>query len=315
MSKVVQHIETGSFEQLAYAAHLEISPSTNTRRAYWDDVRAWMKFCRLRGIDPFKPQTLHVTLWVEEMKERGCAPKTRARRVVAMASVYRYLRRLRDEDGNPAPAVKFNPFSVDDGPKREKAQAKRPTPMASPEVILKLLKACEGTHPLEIRDRALIRILWATGARRASVIEMTHERLKRLAGGSYEAPLVAKGSKEVRVLIKGKAAVALAEWLDVLDKSGIDKGPIWRTKRGTLTPKGLWAMIRARAKRAQIKERIAPHMFRVAFLTINPAGLEAKQSAAGHTNPATTMLYDRASWRGREAFERMPELEDAKTDD
>jgi hypothetical protein len=45
-------------------------------------------------------------------------------------------------------------------------------------------------------------------------------------------------------------------------------------------------------------------------LTYNPAGLEAKQEAAGHSDPATTRLYDRASWRGREAFEQMPEVED-----
>lgn len=53
-------------------------------------------------------------------------------------------------------------------------------------------------------------------------------------------------------------------------------------------------------------------MLRVAFLTYNRAGLEAKQEAAGHADPATTRLYDRTAWRGRQAFEQMPEIEEAE---
>jgi len=40
------------------------------------------------------------------------------------------------------------------------------------------------------------------------------------------------------------------------------------------------------------------------------ARIEAKQDAAGHADPATTRLYDREAWRGREAFEKMPDPEE-----
>ena len=309
--ELVSHVDTGSFEQLAYAAHLEISQSVNTRKAYWDDAKQWSKFCVAHGIDPFKARSLHVTAWIEDMRQRGCAPKTRARRIASLASIYRYLRRLTDEDGEPAPAVKMNPFSTDDGPKREVAHAKRPTPMASSDAIKKVLDTCKAGKPLDLRDAALIRILWSTGARRESVVEMTFDRLENRRN-EYIAKLIGKGGKEVPVLIRGRAAEALTAWLHFMDAQGAPaKGPIFRTRKGKMTPKGLWEMLRDRAKLAKVG-KLSPHMFRVAFLTLNPASLEAKQSAAGHANPATTMLYDRASWRGRQAFEKMPELEEVE---
>ena len=68
---------------------------------------------------------------------------------------------------------------------------------------------------------------------------------------------------------------------------------------------------RAITKRAErVGAYLTPHMLRVAFITYNPAELEAKQDAAGHADPATTQGYDRNAWKGRAAFVAMPEVED-----
>jgi integrase/recombinase XerD len=69
-------------------------------------------------------------------------------------------------------------------------------------------------------------------------------------------------------------------------------------------------MVRQRAREAGVTERITPHSFRASFLTFGNASLDARQAAAGHADAATTQLYDRRDWRGREAFELMPEVED-----
>jgi site-specific recombinase XerC len=139
---------------------------------------------------------------------------------------------------------------------------------------------------------------------------MTFERLQR-ERGEFTARLIGKGNKEIRALIRGRAATALTSWLAVMKEGGFTTGPIWRTKTGVVTEKILWHMLRKRGKTAKLEQPISPHMFRVSFLTYNPAGIEAKQDAAGHADMNTTRLYDRTSWRGREAFEKMPEVEDA----
>lgn len=305
------HVETGTFEAFVALALGQISKNRNTVSAYWIDVRAWLDFCARKGIDPRKPRRQEVSAWIDEMRDAGTRPKTRARRISALCSVYRELRReLADKDGKEiAPVVLVpNPFSIEDGPRRERGNARRPTPVARPEVISKLLSTCDES-PLGIRDRALIRVMWATGLRRSSVIAMAVEQLEEDADG-YLATVEAKGSKNVRVLIRGQAAAALAAWLTLLREAGFNSGSLWRTKRGELTERGLWRMLRKRADKAKVTGRISPHMLRVAFLTFNKAGLEAKQEAAGHADPATTRLYDRSAWKGREAFEQMPEIEE-----
>ncbi len=282
-----------------------LADKENTRDAYLKDFfKHWIPFCREYDVDPQRPEAKKgsVVAWIEWMKKRGDAPKSRARRMSALSSIYRQLRR---ED-----IVDRNPFSVDEGPKRGRALPLEPTPIASPDVIRKLLATCDGSI-LGIRDVAILRVLWATGIRRASVVSMTFERLRR-GRDEYIATVTGKGDKELRVLIRGKAAQAFAKWLEVLKGAKLSSGPIWRTKRGPMTERALGHMLARRAKLAGVTDPISPHTFRVAFLTYNPADIAAKQSAAGHADPATTMLYDRASWRGREAFEQMPEIEEVE---
>jgi integrase len=70
----------------------------------------------------------------------------------------------------------------------------------------------------------------------------------------------------------------------------------------------IWEVVSERARLVGA-EGISPHSFRAAFLTFGKAPLDARQDAAGHSDSATTRLYDR-QWRGRQAFEMMPEAED-----
>jgi site-specific recombinase XerD len=306
--------DTTSFDALVAMAIAQITRNRNTADAYARDVNAWLAFCRSRSISPLSPRPQEVALWMEEMIAADVAPKSRARRMSALCSVYRELRRsMRDRDGRDlAPAVTVpNPFSVDDGPRRERGtHAIATTPLVAREVVLAALGAC-GDDELGKRDRAIIRVLWATGIRRTSLATMRIEQLQRdVATEGFVLKVAAKGGKRVQILIAGRAAEALRVWLSVLRASGITKGPLWRTKRDTLTASGVFKMLRRRAAAGGHTDPISPHMFRVAFLTHNRATLEAKQDAAGHSDPATTRGYDRATWRGRAAFEGMPEVED-----
>lgn len=308
---LAQHRWTGEFNQHAYLAVMAVSKNRNTRTAYLYDLGAWTRFAGEHQIDLFRPLRKHADLWIADMTKRKVKAKTRARRIASMCSVYRELRRP-DGDNEPG-VVTFNPFSVDEGSKREAtAQADRPTPIASTADVRKLLDTCAAGAPLDLRDAAIIRLLWATGARRASLLDMRLERLLKDRAG-YVTDLVVKGSKTVRVLITGRAREALDAWLAVVEAGGIATGPVWRVRSsGTLSGNGMYDMFVARSRAAKLAKNVTPHMLRVAFLTLNGATLEERQHGVGHANPATTQLYDRTAWRGRAAFEKMPEIEDAE---
>ena len=288
-------VSSDPFERAVMLALVEISAVDATRREYRRDFELWLAFCGENNVDRVAPQDGAVAAWVEWMKRKGHASKSRARRMSALSSIYRELRRKR--------VVAVNPFSIDEGPKRERVSVDEPTQVATPDMVRALLAACDET-PLGLRDAAMVRVLWSTGMRRVSLLSMTAERMQKDHMG-WIATVVKKGGENQRVLIRGKARDALDRWLAVLKEGGLATGPIWRTKSGK--PLELRELNRAITRRAK---DVSPHMLRVAFLTYNPAGLEAKQEAAGHSDPATTRLYDRASWRGREAFEQMPEVED-----
>lgn len=298
MKRSLQRLVTSSpFDTAVSIALAEISSVDATRLEYRRDFDLWLGFCRELGLDAKSPADGSVAAWVAWMKRKGHASKSRARRMSALSSIYRELRRKR--------VVPSNPFSVDEGPRREKVSVVAPTQLALPSDVRELLATCDDS-PTGLRDAAIVRVLWSTGIRRVSLLSMTLERLQRdRGGGSYLTTVTKKGGTDQRVLIRGKAKVALDKWIAILKAGGMTAGPIWRMKNSE--PMSAREVNRVFARR---KPGISPHMMRVAFLTYNPAGLEAKQDAAGHSDPATTMLYDRASWRGREAFEKMPEVED-----
>lgn len=301
---------TNAFEGFARAACFSISRSRHTQDAYWSDFGHWMAFCRKVNIDPARPPDEAGTAWIESMHTAGVPPKTRSRRVAGLCSIYRRLCRKRGDGADSG--VTNNPFSLDNLERERKPAAIEPTPPAPPAAVKAILATCEDSE-LGWRDAALIRILWGTGARRGGLIGLTFERLRK-ERGEYVATLVTKGNREVRVLIKGAALTAFKRWLDVLEGGGFTKGPIWRTKTGVMTEKMLWHMLRRRGTLAKLDKPVSPHMFRVSFITYNKAGLEAKQDAAGHADVNTTRMYDRANWRGREAFEKMTEVEDTEED-
>lgn len=295
-------IATTPFEAAISSALAQISPIDATRRAYRRDVDLWLAFCLEYRVDPRDPQRDAAAAWIAWLTQNGDASTTRGRRISSLSSIYRELRRGEDA------VVTRNPFSADDGPRRERVAVGEPTPLATPELVKHAIGTCDGT-PVGIRDAAILRVLWSTGIRRVSLLSMTHERLQRERDGhAYVATVLKKGGDTQRILIARAAKFALDRWLEVLRGGSFTKGPIWRELDGTaLTAREL---NRALERRAPVGQKLSPHMLRVSFLTFNPAGIDAKQDAAGHADPSTTQLYDRAAWRGREAFEQMPEIED-----
>ena len=169
-----------------------------------------------------------------------------------------------------------------------------PQPL-SKEEMAKLVAAPAGDTPLEIRDRALLELLYACGLR---ITEACSVRLENLDDEGGVIRVTGKGNK-TRLIPVGKAALeALHFYLTnarpklVSPKSG---GEIFLSVRGhALTPARIWQVVRLYAKRAGIEESVHPHQLRHSFATHLLAGgadLRIIQEMLGHASIATTQIY------------------------
>jgi integrase/recombinase XerC len=175
-------------------------------------------------------------------------------------------------------------------PARGVAQPKRPQslPKALPSGPLgQLLDALGGESPLELRDRAMIELLYATGIRVSELAAMTTREI----GESAFVRVTGKGSKQRVVPLSRQARRAVAEWLDegrialATPESG---DSLWLGARG--------GPLDARGIRRVVKRKVGtfPHALRHSFATHmleGGADLRTVQELLGHVDLATTQLY------------------------
>lgn len=169
-----------------------------------------------------------------------------------------------------------------------------PQPLSQPDMS-KLVAAPAGDSPLEIRDRALLELLYACGLR---IAEACSVRLENLDEEGGVIRVTGKGNK-TRLIPVGRAALeALKFYLTnarpklVSPKSGAE---IFLSVRGhELTPARIWQLVRHYAKIAGIEESIHPHQLRHSFAThllSGGADLRIIQEMLGHASIATTQIY------------------------
>lgn len=225
--------------------------------------------------------------YIAEMQEAGVAQGSVSRRVSTVKSFYRWLRLVGE--------MREDPLALVSGPK----QAKRLPHILTLDHITALLDAATGSKPNQLRDRALLEVMYASGLRVSEAhgldlgdIDLDHRAL-RVRG---------KGNKERIVVIGGPAQEALARYLAdgraVLLKRAKLRRPesaVFINRFGTrLTQRAIQILIRKYALKAGIDERVHPHLLRHSFATHlldNGAELRVVQELLGHTNPNTTQIY------------------------
>lgn len=169
-----------------------------------------------------------------------------------------------------------------------------PQPLSQNE-IAKLVSAPAGDTPLEIRDRALLELLYACGLR---IAEACNVRLENLDEEGGVIRVTGKGNKTRMIPVGRVALEALKFYLAnarpklVSPRSG---AAIFLSVRGhTLTPARIWQLVRHYAKLAGIEEAIHPHQLRHSFAThllSGGADLRIIQEMLGHASIATTQIY------------------------
>lgn len=167
------------------------------------------------------------------------------------------------------------------------------------EQVERLLSAPSDEEPLGIRDRALLELLYATGARVSEAIDLdvddlAHGDVLRLRG---------KGSKERIVPLGSYARTAVDAYLTRvrpgLAMKGRASARLFLGARGApLSRQSAWLVIRAAAERAQITTDVSPHTLRHSFATHllqGGADVRVVQELLGHSSVATTQIYTHVS--------------------
>lgn len=278
-----------SFESLvdSYIRHLTIERGVakNTISAYRRDLRRYLDFLELRQITEISGITeLLVQDFSEQLVSVGGLSSTSVARVLAgVRGIHKYW--LLENLTNSDPAASVKP---------PKAPRRLPKAIAVAQVEA-LLNAVGGDDPIAVRDRAILELLYATGARITEVVsldldDLVDPTLLRVLG---------KGSKERIVPVGSYAQTALESYLvrtrPLLAVNGKGTPALFLNQRGgRLSRQSAWQIIHDAAEAAKLPGEISPHTLRHSFATHlleGGADVRVVQELLGHSSVATTQIY------------------------
>jgi integrase/recombinase XerD len=164
------------------------------------------------------------------------------------------------------------------------------------EQVEKLLESIDGGKLLDMRDRAMIELLYASGLR---ISELVNSRLEELNEEGRLIRVTGKGNKMRVVPVGSRAMEAIDRYLlnerPRLVKAGKTGNEIFLSVRGRkMTTQRAWQIVKERAKAAGIEMNVYPHMLRHSFATHllgHGADLRIIQELLGHADISTTQIY------------------------
>jgi integrase/recombinase XerC len=222
-----------------------------------------------------------VRAYLARLHRRKLAKATIARKLAAVRSCFRFLARRGTLEANPARQVR--------GPRL----GRRLPSFLPVDETTALLNPEPELSPGGARDRALLELLYASGLRVAEACGLDVDDLDE---GRRTVRVLGKGSKERVVPVGESALEALAAYLAM---RGRRRGPLFLNARGgRLTPRSAHRIVRARARRAGIVQRVTPHTLRHSFAThMLGAGADLRliQELLGHRRLSTTQRYTHVS--------------------
>ncbi|MCP4420533.1 MAG: tyrosine recombinase [Chloroflexi bacterium] len=266
----------------------EYNYSNNTIAAYKNDLGQFMSYLqtnRLRDASDWQSiDSEIVNGYVTYMKEQSYASSSVARKVAAVKSFFNYL------DSNDL--IEENPTINIDSPKVKK---RLPKTLTTKEVARLLEAPSEKKSPKNLRDMALLNMLYSTGMRVTEVVSL------RLEDVNLKKKLLFCPGKDDQIrelpfdqYTKAILATYMEEGRPYLVKNE-DEAAMFLNHRGQqLTRQGLWLIIKAYAKATNLSVAVTPHTLRHSFAAhkLNSGSdLQEVQQLLGHANISTTQIY------------------------
>lgn len=276
---------TGRMQLFLEYLTVELGLSANTRQAYERDLRLFCKTLGFKNSDALvNVSREQITGYMTQLKEKGLAAATIARKLAAIKAFYRFMTAEGYMDANPAEVVEAGTKGI-----------KLPRVLSEDEVV-RLLNQPDITTAEGFRDRTMLEVLYATGMRVSELINLTLERVD--LNMKYIIAF-GKGSKERIVPLGSVAAEFLQHYFEKvrpkLTHAGRNTNIVFLAFGGhELTRQRFWQIIRAYGRKANINKALTPHILRHSFATHlldNGADLRSVQELLGHSDISTTQIY------------------------
>ncbi|MCC8162771.1 MAG: tyrosine recombinase XerD [Lachnospiraceae bacterium] len=257
--------------------------SHNTVMSYRGDLLKMAACLEGQGIDSVSDVgATMLGSYVLDMEKAGMSAATISRYVASIKAFFEYL--LREHAITEDPAFFLKP------PKVEKH---------APEILTEqemecLLAQPSSNRPKELRDRAMLELLYATGMRVSELITLRVEDVSLRFGW-----LICRDAEKERMIPFGEtAAKAIQDYLTMARDTFLKNGSqtiLFLNCSGTpMSRQGFWKLLKGYAAKAGIDKDITPRMFRhscAAHMAARGAGLPVIQEMLGHTDIAATQIY------------------------
>ncbi|MFN2557084.1 MAG: site-specific tyrosine recombinase XerD [Nitriliruptorales bacterium] len=289
---------------LVYLAHLRVERglAQNTLDAYRRDLELYARYLQEHEIngplDATEEDVETFVAWVRRQPTatgRPYADTSVARTVVAVRGLHRFLARE---------GLVSDDVAADVGtPSTFRALPKA----ISVEQVERLLDAVEGEEPRDVRDRAILELLYSSGLRISELVNLDIDDIDRV---ERLLTVTGKGSKMRVVPFGSAAATALDKWL-VQGRASMtpNTSAAFVNVRGRrLTRQGVWKIVKTRSAVARLDAAVSPHTLRHSFATHlldGGADVRAVQELLGHASVTTTQVYTLVSRaRLRQVYEQ-----------
>jgi integrase/recombinase XerD len=276
-----------------YLDHLAVERglAANSLSAYRRDLARYAEFCARRGLmEPGEVGESDVAAFLVALRSgdethRPLAASSSGRAVVAVRGFHRFAAREGLSDRDPGKDV------------RPPTLAKRlPKAISVTEVEAILDAAGAEGSPRALRDRALLEVLYGTGARISEAVGLDVDDLDRDAASAL---LRGKGSKQ-RIVPVGRMAVQAVEAYLVRGRPGLaaagsgSPALFLNHRGGRLTRQSAWSILAAAVERSGVEAEVSPHTLRHSFATHlldGGADVRVVQELLGHASVTTTQIY------------------------
>ena len=260
---------------------LEKRLAQNTVEAYMRDLRSFAHFIlRMYDVPPAKVEEPMVQRYVAWLYDRGREKASQARSLSGVKSFFNFLLISDRIESSPAEFVLTPKFG-----------RHLPDVLTTGEID-RIIAAVDGTTPKEIRDAAMLEVLYSCGLR---VSELTSLRIRDLFFGEGYIRVTGKGDKQRLVPISSTAQERIHRYLDVRRSARAGEETLFLNNRGSsLTRVMIFTILREAARRAGIEKKISPHTFRhscATHLLAGGASIRQVQELLGHESILTTEIY------------------------
>ena len=257
---------------------IEKGLSKNTIKSYESDLKEFFAWCHnIHKKLPSKLTSSSINIYLGYLFNKNIKSSSVNRKLSTLKAFYIFLYKQKIILKIPTEDIET-----------PKIQKKLPSTLSENEVE-KLLKAPKDKNIIELRDKAMLEMLYATGMRISELVNLKEVNVDK---NRQVVKVLGKGSKERLIPFGDEALDSLQKYLHKRNSRNIY---IFLNNRDNkLSRVGFWQRVKIYLKRVHLKSDITPHTLRHAFAThlLNRgADLRSVQLLLGHSDLSTTQIY------------------------